>query len=63
MSDKFDCAFLFYGTPNLEKWNPIGIRTKVVSFYGSDDKIKYLSDYNTYKSFMERCKPNSSLKF
>lgn len=47
--NKFDCAFLFYGVPSTKNWNPSQITTNTISFFGTDDKIKYLSDYATYQ--------------
>lgn len=63
MPETFQAAFLFYGTPSLNKWNCNQIKTKVISFYGTDDKIKYLSDYSTYQEFINRCKSNQNIKF
>lgn len=54
---------MFYGTPDLTNWDPMVIKTKVVTFFGSDDKIKYLSDYSTYEQFSKKCKPNPNIKF
>lgn len=61
--NKFESAFLFYGTPSTKNWDPTAIRGKVISFYGTDDKIKYLSDYSTYQQFMKKCKSNPNIKF
>lgn len=61
--DKFELAFLFYGTPSIKNWNPSNIKTKVVTFFGSDDKIKYLSDYHSYQEFSKKCKINPLIKF
>lgn len=63
LSNKFECAFLFYGILIYKKFSPNNIKTKIVSFYGSDDKIKYLSDYNTYANFISLCKTNPLIKF
>ena len=63
MPDTFDSAFLFYGVPNISNWNPSAIKTKTVSFYGSDDKITYLSDMTTYDEITKKCKSNPSIKF
>lgn len=63
MNNTFTTAFLFYGVPNLKKVNPSSIQTKTVSFYGSDDKVKYLSDFNTYQAMIAQCQPNKNIIF
>lgn len=63
MPSKFDTAFLFYGAPNIKNFNPSTITTKTIAFFGSDDKIKYLSDLNTYQQLVKKCKNNELIKF
>lgn len=63
LPNKFECAFLFYGTPSTKNWNSAAIRGKVITFFGTDDKVKYLSDYATYQQFMKICKNNPNIKF
>lgn len=63
LPNTFDTAFLFYGLPNIKSFNPSAIKTKTVSIYGSDDKIKYLSDFNTYQEFIQKCSANKNIKF
>lgn len=63
MPESFEYAFLFYGVPNVKNFTSNNIKTKIVSFFGTDDKIKYLSDYNSYQELIKKCKGNNGIKF